>query len=467
MRRAALIAACVAICAIQAAPADAWLRISSANFELFTTAGEHAGRDLVRHFERVRSFFQQAFGLIPHDGNPVEIVVFRSAKEFEPYKLNEAASAYFESGFDHEFIVMQTAAPDHYPVAVHEYTHLLLHQAGRIPRWLNEGLAELYSTMQPRGADVLVGEVIPGRLATLQMERWLDLREVIAVDEHSPLYNERTHAGVFYAESWFLVHMLALQEWYAPRFRQLGAALQEGDTTAAFWEVYGKTVAQVQQDLQLYFRLPQLNGRLFPVRLPDSVDAPQVERAGFRARAALAEVINTVPNRRPAAQAACKELAREFPGRWETEQSCAEVAWRDRNWDESARHFARALELGADSARLDLNYGRVLAAAGRLPDAMAAMRTAIRKNAGWNEPHYELAIALVQTESYDEALREFAQVKKLPPGQAIRYYYNLAYTHYRLGDLASAKKLLDQAEPFAATDRDHKALDDLRAACCK
>ena len=40
----------VACFALQAANQDPWLRITSANFELFTTAGERSGRDLIKHF---------------------------------------------------------------------------------------------------------------------------------------------------------------------------------------------------------------------------------------------------------------------------------------------------------------------------------------------------------------------------------------------------------------------------------
>jgi hypothetical protein len=62
-----------------AAPADPWLRIQSANFELFTTAGERAGRDLVRHFEQVREFFLQVFG--PTE-NPSASSPFTAKKNF-------------------------------------------------------------------------------------------------------------------------------------------------------------------------------------------------------------------------------------------------------------------------------------------------------------------------------------------------------------------------------------------------
>lgn len=451
---------------LHAAPSDTWLRLTTANFEIFTTAGEHSGRDLARHFERVRSFFQQAFGLIPAGNNPVQIVVFRSPKEYEPYKLNEVAVAYFESGIDHDFIVMPGASAEHYPMAVHEYTHLLLHQTGGTPRWLNEGLAELYSNLELRGNQILVGQVIPGRAATLRMEPWLPLRDILAVDERSPLYNEKTHAGMFYAESWFLVHMLALQEWYAPRFRQFGAALQEGDTAEAFRKVYGKSVDQVEQDLALYYQSPQLTGRLFDVRLPESVAAPRIEPGGFRARIALAEILNSLPNRHDSAQAACDDLARDFPERWETEQRFAELFWRDHNLEEAARHFAKAVALGSTSARLYLDYGRVLEAAGHPSEAAGVLKTAVQRDRQSNQVHFELAVALVQSGAYREALAEFALARKLPAGEAVRYFYNVAYAQYRLGNSAAAAKLLDKAEPFIKTDRDRSSVDGLRAACC-
>jgi hypothetical protein len=459
MRRGGWIFGMVLLAALNGAPADPWLRFSSPNFELFTTASERSGRDLIKHFERVRSFFQQAFGLIPSDGNPVQVIAFRTAREYEPYKLNEVASAYFQPAVSHDFIVMESASAEHYPVAVHEYTHLLLHQTGKAPRWLNEGLAELYSNLEPRGGEILVGRVIPGRAAMLQTEKWLDLHDVVSVDERSPLYNEKTHAGMFYAESWFLVHMLALQEWYAPRFRQLGAALAEGDTASAFLKVYGKTLGQVQQDLELYFHSPTLSGRLFNVQLPGSVDAPHVERGGFRARVALAEVLNGIPNRRAAAHDACEALERDFPNQRETERRWAEFYWRDRSLDESARHFAKAIALGPDDSRLYRDYGRVLASAGRHQEAVDALKKA--------DSPFELAVALVQNGSFRDALAAFNKVRNLPPDQAIRYYYNTAYAHFRLGDTAGAKKLLDQAAPFVKSDRDRRAIEDLRTACCR
>src|SRR5271165_2051294 len=234
-RRLALTSSLLAAAALAAAPADPWLRIQSTNFELFTTAGERAGRDLVRHFEQVRAFFLQVFGAKSTNGKPVRIIAFHSEKEFQPYRPNEAATAFFHDGGEHDYIVMQGAASEHYGVATHEYTHLLVGQAaGVIPVWLNEGLAELYSTLEQEGPKIVVGKAPPGRLQALRENRWVDLNVLLATGRDSPLYNEKSRAGMFYAGSWALVHMLNLDPQYRPQLSAMLDALKSSQSAQAF-----------------------------------------------------------------------------------------------------------------------------------------------------------------------------------------------------------------------------------------
>ena len=76
--RAAIALLAAAICL--PAAHDPWLRITSANFELYTTANERTGADLIRHFEQVRSFFLQAFGSRLPASHPVRIIAFRNQR---------------------------------------------------------------------------------------------------------------------------------------------------------------------------------------------------------------------------------------------------------------------------------------------------------------------------------------------------------------------------------------------------
>ncbi|HEX7529919.1 MAG TPA: tetratricopeptide repeat protein, partial [Pyrinomonadaceae bacterium] len=62
-------------------------------------------------------------------------------------------------------------------------------------------------------------------LETLREEKLLPLRALFAVDQYSPYYNETGKRGVFYAESWALVHYLILGN-NGQRLPQLGKFLQ-------------------------------------------------------------------------------------------------------------------------------------------------------------------------------------------------------------------------------------------------
>jgi hypothetical protein len=453
---------------LPAAGHDPWIRIHSANFELFTTAGERTGRDLIRYFEQVHSFFQQAFGLDGTATLPVRIVSFRSDKEYLPYRLSEVADAYFQPGFAHDYIVMKSPSSDIYPMAVHEYTHLLLRQTRlEIPRWLNEGLAELYSSLEPAGSRRVVGTVIPGRTRTLAREPWIDLRDLVSAGANSPLYNQKGRAEMFYAESWALVHMLTLDDRYSPKLSTMMNALKDVNTIAAFQQAYGKPIAKVQEDLKAYFDGNRFNAAVFDIQLPAEEEDPPIEiDSSMQARLALAELLSNDRNKLERTLAAYRALSRDYENRWEIEQGWGEFLARERKNSEAVQHFARAAGLGADDARMYVEYARVLNMSNRSGEAAGALKTAVRLDPALDDAHFELAVALVRAGSYREALAEFHAIKHLGREYAYRYFYNLAEAHYRLGDIAQARLLIEKGraqthnpEEIAALNRLRQSLD--------
>jgi hypothetical protein len=251
----ALISA-LAVSPAAASDAPRWLKIKSPNFELFTTAGERSGREVARHFEQVRSFFLDVMGLGSKSGPPVRIVVFRSDKEFAPYAPNDFVWAFYLGAQDRDYIVMKSASSEEFHVAVHEYIHLLVTHAGiAAPIWFNEGLAELYSNLKPLGGKIEVGDIIVPHVVLLQRSAWIDLATLLAVQHDSPLYNEKDHAGIFYAESWALVHMLYLDADYRTKLPVLLGGIKTGaGMPETFQKAFGKPLPQIQRDLQLYMR---------------------------------------------------------------------------------------------------------------------------------------------------------------------------------------------------------------------
>jgi tetratricopeptide (TPR) repeat protein len=435
---------------------DPWLRMRTANFELFTDAGERTGRKVLEQFERVHSFFELAYKNQKANAKPVCLIVFRSVQDYRQYSPNQAAAAYFQPGGERDFIVMTAEVTDSPRVPVHEYTHLMIHQSDqRIPLWLNEGTAELFSTMEARGPRVLVGNVIPSHLAALAGGRWIDLNTLLATDRSSPLYNEKNRASIFYAESWLLVHMLNLDASYRPHFSEFVAALQENGAAEAFQQAYGKPLTEVEDDLYEYFQRKRVNGLLFPVQLSKSADAPEVQPdARFGIRLALARLLSDMPGKRNPAHTAYAELERDYPGQWEVEAGLAQWYWRERDGAEAARRYARALAMGCKDQRAYIEYGRILLSTRREKEAAAALRSAVALDPANQQAHYELAIALTGSGEYQAALAEFKDLDHIARQEASRYCYYYAYALYRDGQLQRARAILERGRPLAATEQE-------------
>src|SRR5207237_1324438 len=107
----------------------------------------------------------------------------------------------------------------------HEYAHLLLrHNEWFWPMWLKEGMADIYSTFEITGTQAIrIGKPLDLYLRLLYRGPFLPLRDLFAVSRESPEYNERDRQGVFYAESWLLVHYLMVGDnpRYKARFGQM------------------------------------------------------------------------------------------------------------------------------------------------------------------------------------------------------------------------------------------------------
>jgi len=465
-RRLALLWSLFASVTFAATPADPWLRIRSANFELFTTGGERAGRDLIRHFEQVRGFFLQVFGMKATESKPVRIVAFHSEKEFQPYRPNEAATAFYHSGSEHDYIVMSSADAGHYQVATHEYTHLLIAQlGGNVPLWLNEGLSELYSTLNQAGDKVEVGLAPQGRGRVLLEEQWIPLDTLLAAGHDSPFYNEKSRAGMFYSESWALVHMLNLDRNYHPHLGAMLDALKSVDSVAAFEKAYGKSTVQVQADLQEYVRRETLHGVVFKSPLEKSAESPQIEpHSGMLARLAIAEMLTELSGKLAQASEMYSALAHDYPRHWEVEAALGRFSWRERRNQEAATHFAHAASLGANDPRMFVEYASVLNVTAHAPDAIRALHTAIGLDPSLKEAHYDLGLALLRAGSWSDAMAELQLARPLKPQEASRYFYGMAYSAFRLGDTIAARNYLEQGRGYTKIPEEMSALNGLSDA---
>ena len=213
----ALIATCVLLAA---APAEAteWTRVETPNFIVYGETGERRVREVAEEFERFREALAR---VIPGAGTPAAVptvvVVFESRRSFEPYipRYNGKPiklGGYFFANNDMNIVALADGDRDSSLRTIfHEYVHVVTDNVSRgMPIWLNEGLAEYYSTFQvdESGRRALVGRLIPSHLQLLNDRRHMSIAELLAVEASSASYNEGERQTLFYAQSWALVHML-------------------------------------------------------------------------------------------------------------------------------------------------------------------------------------------------------------------------------------------------------------------
>ncbi len=108
-----------------------------------------------------------------------------------------------------------------------------------------------------------------------------------------------------------------------------------------------------------------------------------------------------------------------------------------------------------------VDYGRALELTNRRDEAVRALRTALRLDPGLDEAHFELGVALVGEGRYGEALEEFHKIRQLAPEFAPRYYYNVAFAHYRTGDTERARALIREARGRTKNPEELGRLDQL------
>ncbi len=446
MNRANLLFPLALLCAVPLHAQPKWISMENENFRVYSSASERDTRTALDNFERVRGFFVEFTGAQPAKPVPVSIVIFGSEKEYQPYRFNEFAIAYYAGQSDRDFIVVGKLGEQSSRIATHEYTHLVMKHAGYVlPPWLNEGLAELYSTLRPLGSSTEFGDVIPGRLQALNIESWVPLETILTADQKSPYYNESKRAGNLYNESWALVHMLATTNEFRPKFSDVVRAIQDGTPSVqALEKIYGMPFAKLEQTLRSYVRSDGFHKLVIKIKL-DGIDKLPAQPADmFQVRTVQAELLMGLPGKQAEAKSRFEELTREDAKQASPWSSLAYLAWRDGKQELAIENFAKSFQLGNRSPKLLLDYGR-LGARTHPDDAIAAYKALIEVEPKNLEHRLELAGLQMVQRQYAETLATAKTVTSVKTAdQRDRVLYMRAFAALQTGDRVDAQARADE-----------------------
>ena len=241
---------------------DRWIRVRTDHFTLISNASAKRTVRLGRSLERLREVLAKtSTGMSVETTRITRIYVFRNDAGFRPYKIGEdgkpqTLAGYFASSPDGNYVAVDlSAGSEPLSIIYHEYVHSWVeNNAPGIPLWLNEGLAEFYSTFEVRGNVAEIGRHIDAHLQWLAAHAMIPLDRLFAADTGSADYNEESRRGTFYAQSWALTHFLLTgdDKRRSGVGRYLGLISRQEGPRSAFEKAFDLDPRAVEKELRAY-----------------------------------------------------------------------------------------------------------------------------------------------------------------------------------------------------------------------
>ncbi len=453
---------------------DSWIEVETANFELLSNADARKTVEIAQRLERFRQVLALLKpGLRLTSPLPTSILVFKSDRSFTPYKRSD--------GQPHEDLVGRfitdrwgnIIALNAYPpqgsgfeVVFHEYVHFFArHNFPHLPLWANEGLAEYYSSFSEVGSDLVIGAAIPRHIATLRRQDFIPFERLFAIGPSSPEYNEGDKKGIFYAQSWALMHYLMS----GPEDRRRAAGellrrLSEGEPALEATRLsLGITLAELEARLRGY-----VNGRHFEsLQLRAALLEPLAEpRVAPVTRARALTALGDMAARSADLAGQPSSLAQEHfhaalaeaPGNAEARAGLGRLARQAGREAEAERLLAEAVALGSTSPVPYLDYADLLldrversgadrreaAASADVLAARRALERALELAPEYGEVHLLLGLSYFSEGAAGRpGISHLERAAALLPERG-EIVYNLAMLQLNAGEIEAAREVVEK-----------------------
>lgn len=304
------------------APADPqWIELTSRHFTLRTDLPRRQARAALADFEGVYGTLETVAFAGDAPKERIDVVLFSDEARFAGLAPRGAA------GY---FMPRQPDDPEPQPTIVihgrmliagtlvettqrrfrHELTHRFLdHRVRWTPPWLEEGLAEYYSTLKVDGGDAIVGTLPNTKLLRVDIhssaslvesmtEDRVDLADVPSVEQlltaDYTTFHDRAHELAYYAGAWTFVHMMLNGPFgYAPRFQRFLDLLAGGATPPEAWRdcFWAVPLWRLERDFKRYVTRTEMDPHAISVSVPKP-KKPERERfmAGDEVHLMLARI---------------------------------------------------------------------------------------------------------------------------------------------------------------------------------
>lgn len=236
-----------------------WVVVESDRFEIFSTLPAEKVKALATELERFHALVY-AVTNAPEIESAVPTRIYALARRSEYSQVGVSGTAgTFSQGLRQNQILISGYSPSlgASEIILHEYVHFVLRNGKNrpYPLWYDEGLADYFSTVVRRKDLLVVGAIPKSKIQWFEGAPWLSTERIIAARAYDDV-DGRNELGMFYAQSWALVHYLTLDREPGspsiarglPRYLELveGAMPTDEAYRAAFGELPGKSGLKIR-----------------------------------------------------------------------------------------------------------------------------------------------------------------------------------------------------------------------------
>ncbi|MGH9752923.1 MAG: tetratricopeptide repeat protein [Blastocatellia bacterium] len=449
---------------------ETWTGVKSKHFYLTGNAGEKDIRKVAAKMEQFREVFSRLFPRANLNSPvPIKVIVFKNRKSYQPFmpvyegKVSEVAG-YFQSGPDVNYITLTAELGQESPFSTifHEYVHSLTNDnTYSAPPWFSEGLAEFYSTFDVTDGEkkVWLGKPISHHVYLLRENKFLPLQRLFAVDHDSPEYNERDKKGVFYAQSWALVHFLMLgnnSQRQPQLVKYLGMLANGVPVDESFKQAFQTDYATMEKELKNYIGRNTYPVQTFmfdqKLQFDAAMESAPITEAEWNYH--LGDLVLHI-NRTDCEQYLKKALQLD-PNLAVAHASLGIAQMRGQRFAEAKQSLERAVATGSQNHMAHYYYAYVLSREGMdesnmireyAPEVARKMREHLKKaiaiSPGFPESYNLLAfVNMVTGEELDESASLLRRAISLSPGRH-EFVFMLAQIQMRQQKYDEAHKMLE------------------------
>jgi tetratricopeptide (TPR) repeat protein len=466
------------VCCAAVLPAGAaeWLKLQSTHFTLYTTHPEPVARQAIERLESVHAAFATLGSAPERMSSPLDVVLFHGYDEFNFYSPGHFVKAYFASVRspvgDQEMIVVSDFAKDVDPILFHEFAHYCSKQmGGRLPMWLEEGLASYYESMEIENGRLTMGKPIPRHVKLLRSKSFhpIPFGDLFAMRNEERRDHTWDESAALYAQGWAIVHTLATEPAYASKFGQFVTRMRSGQPVQdALAQIYTTTIAQLRGEVEQHLRHIDAKGTPLTLAAGAPAEIRREPAPPWECPLMLTRLLAQT-GKPVEAERDFEAMRKEFPKAPEIAEALGDFKYLRGEKVVALRHYRTAVGLGSQNPLVLLRVAEEDGARSETAHrAFVLLEESLRRH-----PHnHQLRMQAMEwafgRERFDKAAEWAGTFEDSGDVPDFDVNFTSGYAHFRAGNPRQAKQWLDRAiartDDAAEKDRAQAVLDRVEIA---